>query len=92
MKMQEPTLKFAVTCPDCALQSLAEIPIAVVANALLTGKSIRLRAACHDQYWTATFLEREQLRRTLAAMNPEAVHLAKNPSHANRNPRFETNP
>jgi hypothetical protein len=74
MKMQEPTLKFAVTCPDCALESLAEIPIAVVANALLTGKSIRLRAGCHDQYWTATFLEREQLRRILATMKTDAVH------------------
>jgi hypothetical protein len=73
IKMQEPTLKFAVTCPDCALESLAEIPIAVIANALLTGKGIRLRASCHDQYWTATFLEREQLRRILADMNTDAV-------------------
>lgn len=90
--MREPTLKFAVTCPDCALQSLSEIPIAVIANALLTGKSIRFYAGCHDQYWTATCVEREQLRKTLAAMKTDAVHPTRNPSHAIRNPQFETNP
>jgi len=41
---------------------LAEIPIAVIANALLIGKAIRLYSKCHDHYWTATFAEREQLR------------------------------
>jgi hypothetical protein len=88
IKMREPTLKFAVTCPDCALESLSEIPIAVIANALLTGKSIRLHAGCHDQYWTATFVEREQLRKTLATMKTDAPHTTKN--HAKPNPQFET--
>jgi hypothetical protein len=92
MTMREPTLKFAVTCPDCALQSLSEVSIAVIANALLTGKSIRLHAGCHDQYWTATFIEREQLRQNLAALNADAVHPTTTPSHASRNPQFETNP
>lgn len=92
MTMREPTLKFAVTCPDCARQSLSEVSIAVIANALLTGKSIRLHAGCHDQYWTATYIEREQLRQNLAALNTDAVLPAKNPSHAIRNPQFETNP
>src|SRR5882762_5545663 len=40
--MPEPTLKFSVTCPDCALESVSEIPIAVIANRLLTGTSLRL--------------------------------------------------
>jgi hypothetical protein len=88
--MREPTLIFAVTCPDCALQSLSEIPIAVIANALQTGRSIRLYAACHDQYWTATFVEREKLRKTLASMKTDALHTSKNQSHANPNPQFET--
>jgi hypothetical protein len=70
--MQEPTLRFVVTCPDCGLESLSELPIAVIANALLTGKSIRLHAVCHDQYWTATFIEREQLRKTLGTMKIDA--------------------
>jgi hypothetical protein len=63
--MPEPILKFSVTCPNCALESVSEIPIALIANALLTGKAIRLHAQCHGQYWTATFAEREQIRGAL---------------------------
>jgi hypothetical protein len=70
--MQEPALRFPVTCPECALESPFELPIAVIANALLTGKGIRLHARCHDQYWTATFVEREQLRKTLGTMTVDA--------------------
>jgi len=68
--MPEPTLKFPVTCPDCALESVSEIPIAVIANSLLTGKSLRLYSYCHDRYWTATFVERERLRKSLAEYSP----------------------
>ena len=63
--MPEPMLKFSVTCPNCALESVSEMPIALIANALLTGKAIRLRAQCHDEYWTATIGEREQIRSAL---------------------------
>jgi hypothetical protein len=70
--MSEPTLKISVTCPHCALESLAEVPIALVANALLIGKAIRLYSKCHDHYWTATFTEREQLRKSLAALQIES--------------------
>jgi hypothetical protein len=44
------------------------MPIALIANALLIGKAIRLYSRCHDHYWTATFAEREQLRKSLAAL------------------------
>ena len=76
--MPEPTLKFSVTCPDCALESVSEIPIAVIANGLLTGKELRLYSNCHMRYWTATYAEREQLRKSLA--------LLKTDSHANQKP------
>jgi len=76
--MPEPTLRFSVTCPDCALVSVSEIPIASIANSLLTGKSLRLYSNCHDRYWTATFTEREQLRKSLAVLNID--------THANQNP------
>jgi hypothetical protein len=69
--MPEPTLKFSVTCPDCALESVSQIPIAAIANSLLTGHSLRLYSHCHDRYWTATFTEREQLRNSLAAFKVE---------------------
>ncbi len=67
--MREPILKIPVTCPHCAFVSLAEIPIALVANGLLIGKAIRLYSRCHNHYWTATFAEREELRKSLAALD-----------------------
>jgi len=70
--MPEPILKISVTCPHCALESLAELPIALIANALLIGKAIRLYSRCHNHYWTATFAEREQLRKSLAALRIES--------------------
>jgi hypothetical protein len=66
--MPEPILTIPVTCPHCALESLTEMPIALIANALLIGKAIRLYSRCHDHYWTATFAEREQLRKSLATL------------------------
>ena len=77
--MREPILRFPVTCPDCALESLSEIPIALIANALLTGKGIRLHTNCHDHYWTATFAEREQLRKYLAVLKLETQPLQEQP-------------
>ena len=67
--MPEPILKFPVSCPTCALESVSELSIALIANALLTGKAIRLHSNCHDHYWTATFAEREQLRNSLRVLN-----------------------
>jgi hypothetical protein len=48
---------------------VSEIPIAVIANGLLTGKELRLYSNCHMRYWTATFAEREQLRKSLAKLD-----------------------
>jgi hypothetical protein len=79
--MPEPTLKFSAICPDCALESVSEMPIALIANALLTGKAIRLHSICHDLYWTATFAERDQLRKCLATLEIEA-HTDQSPQHA----------
>jgi len=72
-------MRFPATCPECALESLSEMPVAVIANALLTGKGIRLYASCHDIYWTATFVEREQLRHTLRAIAVDARQDRKEP-------------
>lgn len=77
--MTEPSLRFPVTCPECALEAPAELPIALIAHALLTGRAIRLHSGCHDHYWTATFAEREQLRRSLAALEPDAPRLHEPP-------------
>jgi hypothetical protein len=86
--MREPSMKFPVICPECARESIGEFQIAVIATALITGKSLRLYSACHDVYWTATPVEREQLREYLAAISIDAQELDEQPqesSDAGRN-------
>lgn len=79
--MSEPTLTILVICPDCALESISEMPIAVIANGLLTGKSLRLYSHCHDRYWSANFTEREGLRKALAELNMQPLtHRAQSPA------------
>jgi hypothetical protein len=77
--MPDPSMQMPVTCPECAMEFLSELSIAVIAGALLTGNSIRLYAGCHDIYWTATFVERERLRQTLGAMKVDAMQPSKEP-------------
>ena len=77
--MLEPTLSFSVTCPDCALESVSVMSIAVIAGGLLSGQSLLLHSNCHDRYWTASFTEREQLRKSLAVLKID--------THANRTAR-----
>ena len=64
----EPSLRFPVVCPICAKEQLATFSIATLTRGLLSGKSIRLYAACHDKYWDATRIEKEQLREYLGAL------------------------
>jgi hypothetical protein len=77
--MREPSMKFPVICPECARESIGEFQIAVIATALITGKSLRLYSSCHDVYWTATPVEREQLRECLAASSIDAREIAGTP-------------
>jgi hypothetical protein len=65
----EPSLRFPVVCPICAKEQLATFSIAILTRGLLSGKSIRLYAACHDKYWDATRIEKEQLREYLSALD-----------------------
>ena len=64
---KEPGVRFPVTCPICARALLTELSVALIAEALITGSSIRLHASCHDVYWDATELEVEQIREYLSA-------------------------
>jgi hypothetical protein len=65
--MKDAALRVPITCPECAQESLSEFPIAAIADALVTGDTIRLFASCHDKVWNASFIEREQLREYLDA-------------------------
>lgn len=66
-RIQEPGLRFPVTCPLCARELLCEIPMAGVARALALGSAIRLHASCHDVWWDATAVEAVQVREYFSA-------------------------
>ena len=66
--MNELTIRFPVTCPLCARELLMELPVALVAEALVKGSPIRLRASCHDICWDATQSEVEQIREYLGVV------------------------
>ena len=60
--MREAMLYAPIACPECANELLTEFGAASIAQALATGKTIRLFASCHYKAWTASSVEREQLR------------------------------
>jgi hypothetical protein len=64
---KEPVVRFPVTCPVCARALLTELPVALIAEALIAGSLIRLHASCHDVHWDAAELEVEQIREYLGA-------------------------
>jgi hypothetical protein len=66
-RIEEPRLRFPVTCPLCARELLCELPIAGVARALALGSPIRLYASCHDVWWDATAVETTQVREYFSA-------------------------
>ena len=64
---REPGSRCPVTCPICARALLTELPVALIAEALMVRSSIQLHAACHDVYWDAAESEVEQIRSYLGA-------------------------
>ena len=66
--MSEPKVRFPVTCPNCGQKLLTEFRCTDVAAALFNGRPIRLYASCHDELWTASELEMEQIREYLGAV------------------------
>jgi hypothetical protein len=67
--MTEPTIRFPVTCPQCATEALGEYSIIDVAAALVSSLPLRLRAPCHNLSWEAGPREIEQIREYLAAID-----------------------
>ena len=66
--MDEPKIRFPVTCPECGNELLTEFPVSIVADALVKGTKITLYAYCHDAIWDASELELEQIREYLGAV------------------------
>jgi hypothetical protein len=66
--MDEPTIKFPVTCPNCGTEALGEHPFADITLALMNRTALRLFAPCGCQYsWIASETELEQIREYLEA-------------------------
>jgi hypothetical protein len=66
--MDEPLMRFPVTCPECGAEALGEFPVAEVAVALMTKrKDLRLYAPCHGHRWSASPEELHQIREYLGA-------------------------
>jgi hypothetical protein len=73
--MNEPIVRFPITCPKCGKEQLDEYPVAEVAAALLSGGKLRLLAACHRYTWNANPTELEQIREYLGVTNVDAKEL-----------------
>jgi len=67
--MDEPTVRFPVTCPECGKETLGVYPIAAVASALLTDTDpLVLSVLCHPAHsWSASPAELAQIREYLGA-------------------------
>ncbi len=63
--MNEHMIRIPVKCPRCGGASLAQFNIAVIAEAFILENPIRLHATCHDQWWDATYSERQEIREHL---------------------------
>jgi hypothetical protein len=66
--MNEPTIQFPVTCPECGKEALNRRPVAKVAGAILSRTDqLELYAPCHGRRWVASKSELEQIREYLGA-------------------------
>ena len=62
-------LRVPVTCPDCGAEQLAEFPVDRIAKALREGRPLRLHSSCHNQWWSASEIEAEQVRQYVGALS-----------------------
>jgi hypothetical protein len=70
--MEQSKVMVPVTCPLCAKEQLLALPIATIAEALLSGSVLLLSSECHGQ-WIATKTQREQIRAHLAGLSENLV-------------------
>jgi hypothetical protein len=61
-------MRFPISCPLCARESLAQFPSGLITEALIVGSAIKLHANCHDVYWEANESEVEQIRQYVSAV------------------------
>ena len=66
--MNEPLVRFPVTCPECGVESIGTFRLTDIAAALIERRRVNLFADCHAQSWDASDVEQAQIREYLAAM------------------------
>ena len=67
--MQEPRIRVPMMCPSCAKERIYSLSIAASAAALLNRRALSLKCSCETR-WSASHLEREQIREYLATLGP----------------------
>jgi hypothetical protein len=66
--MNEPLVRFPVTCPECGSESIGIFRISDIAVALVESRKIQLYANCHARSWDASDAEQDQIREYLGAV------------------------
>jgi hypothetical protein len=66
--MNHAILRFPIQCPCCGAEILAESRVAELIGAFAHRRPLRFHAPCHDQDWSATALETDQVREYLRAV------------------------
>jgi hypothetical protein len=61
------SVRFPVSCPVCARESLTQLPLTTIGNALRNGERLQVSAQCHPRSWEASELEMVQIREYLGA-------------------------
>ena len=65
--MKDPEVLMPIQCPQCRQEWLEGFPVALVADALLSGNRLRITSRCHSREWHASAVEMEQMREYLSA-------------------------
>jgi len=68
-------MKFPVTCPTCGQEFLSALRVAEVNLALRMSRPLELYASCHDQRWSATDYEVQQIRQYADAVQFAGLRL-----------------
>jgi hypothetical protein len=68
--MPDLLFRVPVTCPRCGEERLTNFSATMIGEALGAGNTIRLFASCHGEWWSASYIEREQLKEYLDAQVP----------------------
>jgi hypothetical protein len=65
--MKDAEVLMPIKCPDCNEEWLEGFSVALAADALMSGRRLRMRGRCHSKEWDATQIEMEQIRQYLGA-------------------------